>query len=64
MAKKLKKAMEAMMSPEAVEEVSSKVEKEALAIRLAQLREKCGVKQGQIENFNPSKIPVRTRYGA
>jgi hypothetical protein len=59
MAKKLKKAMkamEAMMSPEAVAEVRANVEKEALAIRLAQLREKCGVKQGQIENFSQTAV--------
>jgi hypothetical protein len=49
MAQKLKKAirtMEAMMPPKAVEEVHKKVEREALAIDLAQPREKCGVKQG------------------
>jgi hypothetical protein len=56
MAKKLKKAMEAMMSPAAVAEVRANIEKEALAIRLAQLREKCGVKQGQIENFSQTAV--------
>ena len=59
MAKKLKKAMEAMeaiMSPEAVTEVRSKVEKEALSIRLSQLREKCGVRQSQIENFSQASV--------
>ena len=59
MAKRLRKAMEAMeamMPPDAIAEVRSKVEKEALSIRLAQLREKCGVKQGQIENFSQASI--------
>jgi hypothetical protein len=59
MAKKLTnaiKAMEAMMSPEFVESARIKADKEILAIKLAQLREKCGVKQGGIKNFSQTSV--------
>jgi hypothetical protein len=59
MAKKIKdaiKTMESMMSAEAVEEVRIKAEKDILAIRLAQLREKCGVKQAGVNNFSQTSV--------
>jgi hypothetical protein len=59
MAKKLKnaiEAMEAMMTPESVQKARIRAEKEILAIRLARLREKCGIKQGGIENFSQTSV--------
>ncbi|MDR0388645.1 MAG: XRE family transcriptional regulator [Spirochaetaceae bacterium] len=59
MAKKLKnamKAMEAVMSPESVERARIRADREVLALRLAQLREKCGVRQGEIENFSQTSV--------
>ena len=59
MAKKLKnaiEAMESMMSPESVERSRKKAEQEILAIKLGQLREKCGLKQNEIKNFSQTSV--------
>jgi len=59
MAKKLRKAietMESMMSPESVERSRKKAEQEIFAIKLGQLREKCGLKQNEIKNFSQTSV--------
>ena len=59
MAKKLRnaiEAMESMMSPESVERSRKKAEQEILAIKLGQLREKCGLKQNEIKNFSQTSV--------
>jgi hypothetical protein len=59
MAKKVKnaiEAMETMMSPEAVRRARSKAEQEILTIKLGNLREKCGLKQNEIENFSQTSV--------
>jgi len=59
MAKKLRNAievMEAMMSPESVERSRKKAEQEIFAIKLGQLREKCGLKQNEIKNFSQTSV--------
>ena len=59
MAKKLKNAitaMESMMSPESIERSRKKAEQEILAIKLGQLREKCGLKQNEIKNFSQTSV--------
>jgi len=59
MAKKLRnaiEAMESMMSQEAVERSRKKAEQEIFAIKLGQLREKCGLKQNEIKNFSQTSI--------
>ena len=59
MAKKLRnarEAMESMMTPESVERSRKKAEQEILAIKLGQLREKCGFKQNEIEKFSQTSV--------
>jgi hypothetical protein len=59
MAKKLRNAIEAMdsmMTPESVECSRRKAEQEIFAIKLGQLREKCGLKQNEIEHFSQSSV--------
>ena len=59
MAKKLRnaiEAMESMMSPESIERSRKKAEQEILAIKLGQLREKCGLKQNEIKNFSQTSV--------
>ena len=59
MAKKLKnaiEAMESMMSPESIERSRKKAEQEIFAIKLGQLREKCGYKQNEIKNFSQTSV--------
>ena len=59
MAKKLRKAveaMESMMSPESVERSRKKAEQEIFAIKLGMLREKRGLKQNEINNFSQTSV--------
>ncbi|MDR0411234.1 MAG: helix-turn-helix domain-containing protein [Treponema sp.] len=49
-------AMEAMMTPEAVQRARIKSEQEILAIKLGQLREKRGLKQNEISNFSQTSV--------
>jgi transcriptional regulator with XRE-family HTH domain len=59
MKKKLKIAMEAMgamMAPESVERARIRADREILSIKLAQLREKCGVKQGDMGFFSQTSV--------
>jgi hypothetical protein len=49
-------AMESMMSVESVERSRKKAEQEILAIKLGQLREKCGLKQDEIKNFSQTSV--------
>jgi hypothetical protein len=49
-------AMEAMMTPEAVQRARIKSEQEILAIRLGKLREKRGLKQNEINNFSQTSV--------
>jgi hypothetical protein len=53
MEKKLRpalKTMEAMMTSESVQRARLKAEQEILTIKLSQLREKCGVKQTEMDD--------------
>jgi len=50
------KMMESKMKPESVERSRMIAEQEILAIRLAQLREKLGVKQDGFRNFSQTSI--------
>ena len=50
------KMMESKMSPEAVAHSRMMAEQEILTIRLAQLREKLGVKQNEFDNFSQTSI--------
>ncbi len=62
MAKKLTNAiaaMETMMTPESIERSRQRAEQEIFLIKLSQLREKCGLKQNEIENFRRSKRNCR-----
>jgi hypothetical protein len=59
MAKKLKKAIEAMelmMSPESVERSRKKADQEIFSIKLGLLREKRGLKQNEIKNFSQTSV--------
>ena len=59
MAKKLRNAietMESMMSHESVERSRKKAEQEIFAIKLGMLREKRGLKQGEIKNFSQTSV--------
>ena len=59
MAKKLKKAieaMESMMSPESVDRSRKKAEQEIFAIKLGMLREKRGLKQNEVKNFSQTSV--------
>ena len=59
MAKKLKRAieaMESMMSPESVERSRKKAEQEIFAIKLGMLREKRGLKQNEVRNFSQTSV--------
>jgi transcriptional regulator with XRE-family HTH domain len=48
--------MESKMSKESVERARLMAEQEILAIRLAQLRERLGIKQNEFENFSQTSI--------
>ena len=50
------KMMESKMIPESVKRSRIMAEQEILAIRLAQLREKLGVKQTEFDNFSQTSI--------
>jgi glycine betaine/choline ABC-type transport system substrate-binding protein len=50
------KMMESKMSPEAVACSRMMAEQEILTIRLAQLRERLGVKQNEFDNFSQTSI--------
>jgi hypothetical protein len=55
MAEKTKTAverMESMMPPESVQRARMKAEQEILTIKLAQLREKRGLKQSEVDSFS------------
>ena len=59
MEKRLRRAvetMESMMTPEAVERSRKKAEQEIFAIKLGQLRERCGYKQTEIRNFSQTSV--------
>jgi len=59
MAKKIKRAieaMESMMSPESVERSRRKAEQEIFAIKLGMLREKRGLKQNEVRNFSQISV--------
>jgi DNA-binding transcriptional regulator YiaG len=56
MSKPSKTAIEAMMSPEAVQRARIKSEQKILAIKLGQLREKRGLKQNEINNFSQTSV--------
>ena len=59
MAKKLRNAiaaMESMMIPESIERSRRKAEQEIFAIKLGQLREKCGLKQTEVKNFSQTSV--------
>jgi hypothetical protein len=49
-------AMEAMMSLESVQSARIKAEQTILTIKLGKLREKCGLKQNEIENFSQTSV--------
>ena len=48
--------MESKMKPESVERSRIMAEQEILTIKLGQLREKLGVKQGEFNNFSQTSI--------
>jgi molecular chaperone GrpE (heat shock protein) len=50
------KMMESKMTPESVARSRIMAEQEILTIRLAQLREKLGVKQDEFDNFSQTSI--------
>ena len=50
------KMMESKMNPESVSRSHIMAEQEILTIRLAQLREKLGVKQEEFDNFSQTSI--------
>ena len=50
------KMMESKMTPESVKRSRIMAEQEILAIKLAQLREKLGVKQTEFDNFSQTSI--------
>jgi hypothetical protein len=59
MAKKLRKAieaMESMMSPESIERSRKKAEQEIFSIKLGLLREKRGLKQNEVKNFSQTSV--------
>ena len=59
MAKNLIKAIEAMesvMTPESVVRARKKADLEIFAVKLGQLREKCGYKQTDIRNFSQTSV--------
>jgi len=59
MAKKLRnaiEAMESMMTQDSIERSRKKAEQEIFAIKLGQLREKCGLKQSEIKNFSQTSV--------
>jgi hypothetical protein len=49
-------AMEAMMSLESVQRARLKAEQTILTVKLGKLREKCGLKQNEIENFRQTSV--------
>jgi len=59
MEEKLKPAigtMETMMTPESADRAKRRAEQELLSIKLAQLREKCGLKQSDVANFTQTSV--------
>ena len=59
MAKKLIKAieaMESMMSVESIKRSRQKADREIFAIKLGQLRERCGLKQNEVKNFSQTSV--------
>ena len=50
------KAMEATMTPEQIHLARAEAEREILAIRLAELRERRGIKQTEVKSFSQTAV--------